>query len=287
MDMKTIKSTALCFGLLTVGFLHPNATQNPAGTPVADTAVAKAKEAGGNFKHGEKLTYKIYYNWNFIWLAAGEVTFQVFDEDKQFHYHAVGETYDSYEWFFKVNDSYDSWVDKKTLLPNYSERSIHEGDYEIFEKISFDQAAQKMTVWRAKKRGAEETKTEHPVKDKVHDVLSSLYFLRTIDFSSRQKGYEEPFRIFMDQEEFPLKMRYMGKEDRTKIRGMGRYKTMKFQPQVIAGNVFSDDAKMTVWVSDDENRIPVLIESPVSVGSVKMVLKEYRGLKYEFTAKVD
>ena len=46
-----------------------------------------------------------------------------------------------------------------------------------------------------------------------------------------------------------------------------------------------DDAKMTVWVSDDQNRIPILIESPVSVGSVKMVLKEYWGLKYDFTAK--
>jgi hypothetical protein len=43
---------------------------------------------------------------------------------------------------------------------------------------------------------------------------------------------------------------------------------------------------MTVWVGDDENRIPVMIESPVSVGSVKVVLKSYKGLKYDFTAKV-
>ena len=54
----------------------------------------------------------------------------------------------------------------------------------------------------------------------------------------------------------------------------------------IAGNVFKEDSKMTVWVSDDQNRIPVLIESPVSVGSVKVVLKSYKGLKYDFTAKV-
>jgi hypothetical protein len=62
---------------------------------------------------------------------------------------------------------------------------------------------------------------------------------------------------------------------------------MKFQPEIIAGNVFNEDAHMTVWVSDDQNKIPVLIESPVSVGSVKMVLKQYWGLKYDFTAKVD
>jgi hypothetical protein len=89
----------------------------------------------------------------------------------------------------------------------------------------------------------------------------------------------------MDKEEYPLKMNYLGRDSNKKVYKMGRYKTLKFQPEVIAGNVFNDDAKMTVWVSDDANRIPLLIESPVSVGSVKMVLKEYWGLKHNFEAK--
>ena len=278
--MKTIKTTALCIGIFSMAFISPNLPQSPASQP---TPIADPTE--NNFQHGERLTYKIYYNWNFVWLAAGEVSFKVFDEGKQYHYQASGETYDSYEWFFKAKDVYNSWVDKTTLLPNYSERDVHEGNYQIFEKISFNQAAKKTTVWRAKMRGETETKTEHSVQDQVHDVLSSLYFMRTLDFSERPKGAEAPFRIFMDQEEFPLKMRYMGKDENKKIRGMGRYNTMKFQPQVIAGNVFKDDAKMTVWVSDDENRIPLLIESPVSVGSVKMVLKGYAGLKYDLSSK--
>lgn len=239
------------------------------------------------YQGNERLTYKIYYNWNFVWLAAGEVTFKVFDEGNQYHYQAIGETYDSYEWFFVVKDQYDSWVDKNTLLPNYSERSVNEGKYHIFEKVAFNQGNRNATVWRADKKGASETKTEHPVKGCVHDVLSILYNLRNIDFASQQSGYAVPFTVFMDKEEFPLRLRYVGREARKKVYGMGRYKTLKFQPDVIAGNVFKEDAKMTVWVSDDENRIPVLIESPVSVGSVKMVLKEYWGLKYEFKGKTE
>lgn len=284
--MKTFQTAALSFGFITLFALTPTV---PVQQPLAELAATPEPcgIANNTFQHGERLTYKIYYNWNFVWLAAGEVTFKVTDEGKQYHYRAQGETYDSYEWFFKANDTYESWVDKNTLLPNYSERTVNEGDYHIFEKISFNQAGRKMTVWRAPKRGETETKTEHAVQDCVHDVLSSLYHLRNIDFASRTSGAEEPFRIFMDQEEFPLKMRYQGKEERKKIHGMGRYKTLRFQPQVIAGNVFSESAKMTVWVSDDQNRIPVLIESPVSVGSVKMVLKEYWGLKYDFKAKVD
>ncbi|MEQ1743881.1 MAG: DUF3108 domain-containing protein [Saprospiraceae bacterium] len=282
--MKEIKSSALSLCLALCPFFSSNAHQQPVSPPGPATATGAAN---GTFQHGEKLTYKIYYNWNFVWLAAGEVTFRVFDEEKQYHYQAHGETYDSYEWFFKAEDKHDSWVDKTTLFPTYSERTVNEGKYHIFEKISFNQADRTMTVWRAPKRGEPETKTEHTVKENVHDILSSLYFLRTIDFASKNSGTEEPFRIFMDQDEFPLKMRYLGKEGRKKIRGMGRYNTLKFEPQVIVGNVFKNEAKMMVWVSDDQNHIPVLIETPVSVGSVKMVLKEYEGLKYEFKAKVD
>lgn len=270
---------AMLFALM--GLSLPD-TQGPAPSSVPSTNPA----VDVAFQHGERLTYKIYYNLNFIWVPAGEVTFKIFDEGNQYHYQARGETYDSYEWFFTVKDQYDSWVDKNTFLPNYSERSVNEGDYHIFEKIAFNQSGKKMTVWRAPQRGAAEEKTEHMVKSDCHDVLSTLYNLRNVDYGSQQPGYSVPFSVFMDKEEYPLKMNYMGKDSNKKVYKMGRYKTLRFQPQVIAGNVFKEDAKMTVWVSDDANRIPLLIESPVSVGSVKMVLKEYWGLKYNFEAKL-
>lgn len=283
--MKTIKPISFAFSvfLFLTAFTVPHLSQTP--TSSADTDPCSA--TNNTFQNGEIISYKIYYNLNFVWVPAGEVVFKIFDEDKQWHYQAIGTTYSSYEWFFKVHDEYNSWVDKNTLLPNYSERSVSEGDYHIFEKISFNQTEKKMTVWRSKKKGETETKTEHTVSDCVHDVLSSLYTLRTVDFASQQSGYSVPFRIFMDKEEYPLKMKYVGKEGKKKVYGMGKYKTLKFQPDVIAGEVFNEDAKMSVWVSDDQNRIPLLIESPVSVGSVKMVLKEYWNLKYDFKAKAD
>jgi len=290
--MNKTKFFALPALLLLMAFVAPQHTaqvaEKSSATPPAPAApYDPCQNSNFTYQNEERLTYKIYYNWNFVWLAAGEVTFKVFDEGEQYHYQARGETYDSYEWFFTVKDQYDSWVSKATLLPNYSERSVNEGKYHIFEKIAFNQGAKNATVWRADKRGAAETKTEHPVKGCVHDVLSILYNLRNIDFAKQANGYTVPFSVFMDKEEYPLQLRYVGKEARKKVYGMGRYKTLKFQPDVIAGNVFKDDAKMSVWVSDDENRIPVLIESPVSVGSVKMVLKEYWGLKYDFKGKAD
>ena len=286
--MKTTKYFALNLGLLLLALTAPGdfgTTPAPRSVPAAQAAsYDPCANTNSTFQHAEKLTYKIYYNWNFVWIAAGEVSFQAFEEGNQYHYQARGETYDSYEWFFTVKDEYDSWVNKATLLPNYSERSVNEGKYHIFEKITFNQGARKMTVYRSDKRGATETKTDHGVSGCVHDVLSSMYNLRNVDFASQQIGYSVPFKVFMDKEEFPLKMRYQGKE-RKKVYSMGRYNTLKFRPDVIKGTVFKEGEGMTVWVSDDQNRIPLLIESPVSVGSVKMVLKEYWGLKYDFTAK--
>ncbi|MBK8555120.1 MAG: DUF3108 domain-containing protein [Lewinellaceae bacterium] len=284
--MKTIKPISSVLFLLLMVVTMSN-TYLPANKQLLTAPRDTAPGDAYSFQHGESITYKIYYNWNFVWLSAGEVTFNVFDEGSQYHYQAKGRTYSSYEWFFKANDDYNSWVDKNTLLPNYSERNVNEGDYHLFEKISFNQASKKATVWRAHERGKPETKTVHSVDGQVYDILSTLYYLRNIDLANKESGSAVPFRIFMDKEEYPLKMRYLGKEGNMKVHSMGRYNTLKFQPEVIAGNVFSADAKMTVWVSDDQNKIPLLIESPVSVGSVKMVLKSYKGLKYDFKAKAN
>lgn len=282
--MKAIKFFLISSLFFLTAFVPGHNTGANVAAPVLQSSPPEGNES---FKDGEELVYKIYYNLNFIWVAAGEVTFKVFDEGKQFHYQALGRTYSSYEWFYTVKDDYNSWVDKGSYLPNYSERNVQEGKYTIFEKISFDHSARKSTVWRAKKRGQQETQTEHNIKSDAHDVLSVLYYLRTLEFQDKKEGYAVPFTVFMDKEEFPLSMRYMGKDSKKKVHGMGHYRTLQFQPEVIVGNVFSEDSKMKVWVSDDANKIPLLIETPISVGSVKMVMKSYKGLKFDFKAKVD
>ena len=92
-----------------------------------------AKEAPFNI--GEKIVYKLYYNWNFVWLSAGEVEFEVKDEGDVYHIEVTGKTYSSYEWFYKVRDKYHSYIDKKTLLPKLFIRDIHQGSYIHYEKV--------------------------------------------------------------------------------------------------------------------------------------------------------
>ncbi|MCB0576838.1 MAG: DUF3108 domain-containing protein, partial [Saprospiraceae bacterium] len=106
--MKTNKPMALALGLFLMAFTFPDTRQ----VGVDTIGPEPCSTTNNTFQNGEQITYKIYYNLNFVWIPAGEVVFKIFDEGSQYHYQAIGTTYSSYEWFFTVRDEYNSWVDK-------------------------------------------------------------------------------------------------------------------------------------------------------------------------------
>lgn len=236
------------------------------------------------FQRGEELTYKMYYNWKFVWVSAGEVTFKVEETPNgQYHVSAIGSTYRSYDSFFKVRDKYHSWLDKETLLPSVSLRDVEEGPYRLYDKVTFDRNQQVAKSLRGKSKDVAET-VEYQVEQCIHDILSIIYFTRNLDFGQMEEGEAFPIKIFIDKETWPLQVVYKGKEKKKRIRGQGKFDAMIFSPEVIAGNVFDEGTEVNVWVSDDKNRIPLQVESPLTVGSVKAVLKDYTGLKHELTS---
>ena len=238
------------------------------------------------FMPGEKVVYKLYYNWNFVWLAAGEVTFLVHELPEYYHIMVRGRTYESYEWFYKVRDNYESYLDKETLLPRIHIKDVNEGGYTRYDRTSFDQAARKAVSSRGRTRNDLEDQ-EIAFEECMHDLISIVYYARNLDYKDMKQGQEIPIKILMDRDIYPLSLKYLGPEPNLKVRNGGRYNTQKFSPQLIAGDVFKEGDEMKIYVSDDENRLPVLIESPVSVGSVKAVLQSYEGLRFPMAAKVD
>ncbi|MCF8236928.1 MAG: DUF3108 domain-containing protein [Saprospiraceae bacterium] len=238
------------------------------------------------FLGGEEVVYKIYYNWNFVWLSAGEVTFKVEDQGSTYKLSAKGRTYSSYEWFFKVRDYYEAIVDKQTLQPIHTIRDVKEGNYSLHEEVSYSPTTHAVTSRR--KRG------KHPLEVRqfdlsgcAHDILSSIYYTRNQNFNDRKSGFIFPVRVFLDREEYPLKVAFDGKVHQLDVRGQGLFKALSFTPQTIPGHVFEEGNEMKIYASDDSNHIPLLIESPVSVGSVKAVLKSYKGLRYPVTSRIN
>lgn len=232
-----------------------------------------------SFLPGEVIVYKIYYNWNFVWIPAGEVTFKVSDQGDFYKLSAVGRTYASYEWFFKVRDYFEAIVDKGTLLPTSSIRDIHEGKYTRYNKTEFNQSKPMIKyTWGKTKHDLQKSGVFTPV-DCTHDVLSIIYALRNADFETWKQQTNKSLGIFLDNDYWPVNITNMGKEVK-KIHNLGKYPTIHLSPETIAGSVFKEGDRMHVWSSDDANRIPLLIESPVSVGSIKVVIHKWSGLKH-------
>lgn len=237
------------------------------------------------FRHGEEVVYKLYYNWNFVWLAAGEVTFRTVEQGDTYVFSATGRTYPSYEWFFKVRDYYEAVVDKQTLRPVRTIRDVQEGGYRLYERVEYHAGEQRVTSYRGKDKGKLDPK-EYLLSNCVHDVLSAIYFARNQPYDQMAKGQSFPLRVFLDREEYPLRIRYLGKQQKFNVRGLGDYNVLILSPETIAGTVFAEGAEMKVYASDDANRLPLLIESPVSVGSIKAVLKSHKQLRHPLSARI-
>ena len=238
-----------------------------------------------SFAPGERLVYKAYYNWKFVWIPAGEAVFDVIENKNDYEIKVVGKTYESYDYFFKVRDYFYSRIDKKTLYPKSFVRIIEEGDYRKFDSISFDQARQKAYSFNGKTRATAKMQQVN-FNACMHDLLSVLYYLRNVNVDQYKKGNYIPTQVFFDNETLPIKVRYEGKEAQKEIKELGTYHTIKVIPDLVVGNVFKDGDKMKIWVSDDANKLPLLIESPLKIGSAKAVLKSYRGIRHKLSAKI-
>ncbi len=229
-----------------------------------------------SFKDGEKLTFKVFYNLNFVWINAGNAYFSTVQEDlngrKVYHITGDGKTAKSYEWVYKVNDRYETYIDKETMLPLKFVRNVNEGGFKINQDVTFDHKKGKVTS----------NKKVYDIQKCTQDVLSTIYFARNINYNKYQPGDKIPFSMFLDDKVYNLYIKYQGKEKiKTK---MGTFNAIKIVPLLIEGTIFSGGEKMTVWVSDDSNHVPLRINSPILVGSIKVDLIDYSKLRNPFTS---
>ena len=232
-----------------------------------------------SFKVGESITYKVMYNWNSLWLSAGEVNFSVeqstFNNRACYHVTGFGETYKSYDWFYKVRDKYESYIDQETMQPLKFIRDVNEGGFTIYNNVTFKHDQGK----------AISTNGTFTVPNCIQDVLSAIYYARNIDFTKYKVNDTIPVTLFLDDTIWPVYIRYLGKEQMTTK--LGTFNCIKFRPLLIKGTLFEGGEKMTVWVTDDKNKVPVRVESPIVVGSIKADMIKYENLRNPMTSKVN
>ncbi|MFJ1261249.1 DUF3108 domain-containing protein [Capnocytophaga canis] len=228
------------------------------------------------FKGGEWLKFKVKYGI----FNASEATLLLKEADyngeKVFHSVGKGATTGLARVFFKVDDTYESYFGVSDGKPRHFIRNIYEGGYTKHLKMDFNHDVNKVKI----KNMENGELSEILVPIHIQDVISAFYQLRSNPkISNIQKGEEIAMDlIFDDDEAFKFKLRYLGKEKiKTKF---GTQNTMIFRPLVQDGRVFKEEESITMWISDDKNRVPLRIKATLRVGSLVADLDSFNGLKH-------
>ena len=230
------------------------------------------------FEDGENITFTVFYSVVGLYVDAGTAGFvtklEYLNNKPVYHITGTGTSNSKYDWIFKVRDKYETYIDTATMRPYKFIRNVDEGGYKKYENVTFNQQTNTAVT----------TKGVYKVPNCVQDVVSSVYYARNIDFSKYKPGDKIPFNAFLDDEVYNMYIKYEGKETvKTKY---GKFRAIKFKPLLLKGTIFEGGEKMTVWVSDDPNHIPLRIESPITVGSVKIDMMMYRNLRYPLSSMI-
>lgn len=233
------------------------------------------------FNPGEKIAYSVVYNWGFIWINAGIVEFKVnktkYNGKKVYHFNSYGSSVPSYDWLFKVRDYYQSYARKDNLAPLFFDRNTYEGGYSVHNRFTFDYS-DSLIYTQIENSNKPYTEDTLELQQNIYDVISGVYYIRNLDFDKYEINDTIPIQMIIDNEIFDLYIRYLGKEV-LKTRDKRKFNTIKFSALLIKGTIFKGGESLYVWITDDLNRIPVLVEAKILIGSIKAMLTETENLK--------
>ena len=231
------------------------------------------------FVVGEVINYTIFYNVVGLYVNAGKTDFTVQSSNwngaDAYTFTALGKSNSKYDWIFKVRDKYESVVDAKTLLPYQFTRQINEGSYHHKESLLFNQ----------KNKTVNNEVGTYKTVECTYDVLSAIYAARNFNYKNSVLNDKIDLNFFLDKELYPSYFKYLGKEIITTR--YGKFKAIKLAPLLVKGTMFEGGEKMTIWVTDDDNHIPVRIQTPIIVGTIKVDMVGFENLRYPLTALLE
>ena len=226
-----------------------------------------------NINAGEVISFRIHYGF----LTAGNATLSTtktsYKGQPAFYVKGVGKTSGAAKTFFKVEDVYESYINQNKE-PLFYVRNVSEGGYTQHLQSTFNPANNTLVL-------VDKKHTDRPAKtvkvpNNVQDMLSCFYYLRSID--NLKVGSVLKMNVWIDDEIFPFQLKVVGTEKiATKF---GKINCLKIIPSVISGRVFKEKEGVTMWVTNDQNRVPVLIKAQLAVGSLKASIDKFSNVKY-------
>jgi len=242
------------------------------GNPAAwtETKIELPPVENNAFSVGEKLHYNVIYKG----ITVGHASIEVIDgpiinDRPTLKYVTTAQSTKFFDNFFKVRDKNISTIDKASMFAVAFDQSLHEGKYRAQRHHIFDYPSKKFSSSETRK-GVAKNK-EGPLEAPVHDVLSALYYVRTLPL---KPGRDLTLTIFRNNtgKQIPVRIDAETKELKT---ALGRIPCLRVEPMIQGDSLFkSEGSKLVVWMTNDERKLPVLMEATIGVGLVRVKLNK-------------
>ena len=268
-----------------------SAQENPVSEQTSCVPVRAVSYEDLAFGPGEKMDFVMHYKWGMINSDVGTASVVLdtvtFNGQRAFTCKAHGRTTKLYDLFFKVREDFQSWFTCEGLVPLKFTRDTHEGNYVARNTYIYDwSAADPHIVADIYTSSTGDKSMEIPLTRCTYDLPALFYFSRNMDVDNVEVGKRYPMTFAIDDEVFNVYFILHGRET-IKVKGLGTVKTIKFAAKLLAGEVFTGEEDMTIWISDDQNRLPVYFEAPIIVGTASGRMTDCEGLKYPFTSLIE
>ncbi|MGZ3866131.1 MAG: DUF3108 domain-containing protein [Bacteroidia bacterium] len=266
---RTIKIALLASPLSLFFFFKEEPMMNTLPQPSPASNIDLPDKPNDAFKAGEVLTYRLHYGAIDAGAAVLEVQPQIQEISGRKVYHIVGNGYSkgTFNWFFKVKDRYETYMDKDAMVPWYFVRRCNEGGYIINQDYLFNHFTKKVDIGGGQKCD---------VPSGIQDMLSAFYYARNLDLSGAKEGDIFSVSSFVDKETFNLKIKFIKRE--TIDSDVGKFRCLVFRPIIQTGRIFKKEEDLNVWITDDKNHIVVRAQAKILVGSIKMDLMSFQNL---------
>lgn len=235
------------------------------------------------FQPSETVSYKIQYQWGFIWVDAGRVQFSVdtiaYQNKTAYQFQGKGKTLKKWDWMYRVNDVYQSAATyNKELDPLFFYRKVEEGKSFTHNYYQFNKSQNKINAHFINQQNDTTHKTI-AYQNGISDVMSMIYKARLLPYENIKKNGLIKIKLILDGEIHSTHIKYLGIES-IETENNEKIDCYKFKPMLIEGSIFKAGDEMIVWVSRDKNRVPILVETPILVGSIKATFLSAKNLLY-------
>jgi len=220
------------------------------------------------FMDGERLSFDVKYGLVNAAEATLEARTSSFQGKPVWHLTTNAKTHNFFDKVFKVRDRVESWWDKETLLPYKFAKNLQEGNYKQHRVHIYDHPTGKTTY---QKWSFSDSRFENSVMDmpaNTQDILSAFYYVRSVPLSVGKSIYVD---ITADGRAMKTEVVVHRRENINTI--FGKVNCLVIEPKLRGEAVFKQSGRILIWLTDDEYKIPVRLESKITIGSFVATLK--------------